>query len=409
MHFDPQQTASPDFFVGQADKINKIFDLGNEAMDEKTKIAQIIGQRGIGKTSLAHFCKHKLQKELQGIGFHIYLGGDAGAKNDHDFFTKVIEQMVEESAFVQSKRLLQRILEFLSKYVKVTIPVSKLQIEVANISEHPEKPIPKDTIEFFNFICDFSNHIFANSNSGLIILILDDIESIAETPFFAQFLKELVDKNFTSNYQHSRLLVIPCCSLMSFTSIVNYNPSARRVINQIKIGKLNNKDVTHFFDRAFSKLSYNLDKEAMKNLVFFSCGCPRLMHILGQAVIYTSHKSPSKPSLLGTEDIFHSVIKASEIAGEEFGIKEELESFARDADNKYVLEKVIELEDDNFIRKDLVSYGQAPNVDSLIDRLLSLNTIEFDPKTSKYTFINRLIMLHIQHIFGDILNEEIEE
>ena len=90
--FQPNSPVDPRFFVGRKELVEKVTRYSAGAFSRRNiRIVYLSGYRGIGKTSLARYCRRVIEQRMDSWGFHVYLGGiQSGPKKLEDFLVKTI-------------------------------------------------------------------------------------------------------------------------------------------------------------------------------------------------------------------------------------------------------------------------------------------------------------------------------
>jgi AAA+ ATPase superfamily predicted ATPase len=80
----PRDIASPfsigqpvpiEFFVGRIEEIKRLLGKVKASQQGRLQVVFFVGERGIGKTSLASLIRHMSSRDLQMVGVHAFLGG----------------------------------------------------------------------------------------------------------------------------------------------------------------------------------------------------------------------------------------------------------------------------------------------------------------------------------------------
>ncbi|MBI4459701.1 MAG: ATP-binding protein [Acidobacteria bacterium] len=73
--FTPGLPVPPEFFVGRLGEINRLRKKVARSASGRLEVGFLIGERGIGKSSLASFVKLLSEREHGMLGLHTFLGG----------------------------------------------------------------------------------------------------------------------------------------------------------------------------------------------------------------------------------------------------------------------------------------------------------------------------------------------
>ena len=91
--FSPGRPVPVEYFVARQKEIERIERAIQQASSGRNEDIFIIGERGIGKSSLAGFTRYLAEKEHGFVGAHCFLGG---AKSLEDAIKAVFQRMLEE-------------------------------------------------------------------------------------------------------------------------------------------------------------------------------------------------------------------------------------------------------------------------------------------------------------------------
>jgi hypothetical protein len=73
--FTPGLPVPVEFFVGRVEEIRHLQQKAGRARGGHLQVAFMVGERGIGKSSLASFSRYLVEREDRMIGLHAFLGG----------------------------------------------------------------------------------------------------------------------------------------------------------------------------------------------------------------------------------------------------------------------------------------------------------------------------------------------
>lgn len=99
----PKDTSSPfapglpvpvEFFVERLAEIERLKKKMARAESGRLEVAFLIGERGIGKSSLASFVRFLAEREYQMIGLHTFLGGVTSLE---EMARRVFDRLLKES------------------------------------------------------------------------------------------------------------------------------------------------------------------------------------------------------------------------------------------------------------------------------------------------------------------------
>ena len=73
--FRPGQPAPVESFVGRNAEIERLRGMVRASTRGRPGVGFVSGERGIGKSSLARFVRHLVERERAAVGCHVFLGG----------------------------------------------------------------------------------------------------------------------------------------------------------------------------------------------------------------------------------------------------------------------------------------------------------------------------------------------
>ena len=154
----------------------------------------VSGERGIGKSSLTRFVRHLAEREHDAVGCHVFLGGvnDLG-----DALRRTYERLLNESVDKPWHRQLQAF--FGDRVRKVGLFGVTFELDL------PERELSTVKRSFAASIRRLLDSLKADKRS--LLLILDDINGLAGSDEFANWLKSTVDEIATSE-QETRLCLL---------------------------------------------------------------------------------------------------------------------------------------------------------------------------------------------------------
>ena len=93
--FTPGAPVPIDFFVGRIEEITQLVTATKKSLARGTiERFFVMGERGIGKSSLCSIAKFIVEKDHPVLGLHVFLGG---IKTLEDMMRKFLENLLEET------------------------------------------------------------------------------------------------------------------------------------------------------------------------------------------------------------------------------------------------------------------------------------------------------------------------
>ena len=297
--FTPGSPVPIELFIGRQDKIQEIVKYVQQASKGKQENVFLVGDRGIGKSSLASFIRHYVTTQCNMVGIHAFLGGVTTLEETvHHIF----DQLLKES---QAQPWYEKITQLFSKHIR--------QVGVLNISvafSPPEEDL-RELVRNFPAALNGVIERLEGEKSGLFI-VLDDIDSLVEKVEFANWYKSVTDE-IATHFVKFPVFIMLVGYPEKRDILYNLQPSLMRVFRVEEIERLSDEEVSTFLYHAFQKADVKVEDEAMKHMVDFSSGLPIMMHEIGDAVFWKD-----TDGLINNDDVFGGLIKAAENVGQKY-------------------------------------------------------------------------------------------
>ena len=294
--FSPGQPVPIEFFVGRASEVERLRGMARASAQGNFQIGFVSGERGIGKSSLASFVRHLSEGESGVMGCHVFLGGVQDLK---EVLRRTFDRLLKES---MDKPWHGQIREFFGNRVrKVGLFGVTLELDLA------ERELSTLAHDFVPTITRLLDRI-EEQKRGLF-LILDDINGLAGSEAFANWLKSTVDEIATSGRK------APLCVLVvgleeRRQELVAKQPSLARVFELIDIAPWSNDEVMEFYRNSFGSVNATVRDADLRQLVPFTGGLPVLAHEIGDAVWRTA-RHPE----IGSREVSTGISAAAEMIG----------------------------------------------------------------------------------------------
>jgi len=294
--FTPGQPVPVEFFVGRLAEVQRLVEKARNATAGKLQVAFVTGERGIGKSSLASFVRFIAERDYKVLGLHTFLGGVTSLE---EMARRVFDRLLKESL---GKTWEARIKDFFGNRIK--------QVGLFGVSlefEAPDKDLRRTVHDFAPALRNLIERL--GDEKKAILLVLDDINGLASSEHFANWLKSLVDEIATSQKP------LPLCLCLvglqdRRLSLVELQPSLARVFDVIEIKIWSDEETKDFFRTAFSTVSVQVDQEALGLISRFVGGLPVLAHEIGDAVFKVD-----SDNRIDKEDALEGIVLAADIVG----------------------------------------------------------------------------------------------
>ena len=385
--FKPGYPVDPENFEGRVELIEESLNYLKQAEFGIPQHFFINGKRGMGKSSFAKYIAFMAEKKYNFVSIHIY---NDGVYDVETLIKLIIEQLIRVT---KDTTWGQTIFNSFKKYID---SINLLGNSIKFKSEDEKLIIDNVKSDFAYFLVDLTKNI--GDKKGILIII-DDINSLSDTPDFVNWYKSFTD-SLATNFDEST----PVAMLLSshpdrLPILYKHNPSFNRIFHHREISALSDAEVKNFFLKSFGELDMCIDEDALNLIVHFSSGHPTMMQEIG-AGIYWTCRSKS----ISYEDALRGIIRSGEEIGVKY-LKSSLDSSIRS--NKY-LNIFNKLGEDfitnfdgeySFKKKDFMSLldeNEGKVFSDFLLRARQLGILEFSgaKKSGYYKFTNNLFPIY---------------
>lgn len=274
--FYPDQPVPYNLFVGRSSEIDKITQRGMGQVSAGKSVAFFLrGEYGIGKSSLANYLGFTAFTNANLFPIYVTL---SGCRTLEDVAEAILQGTLLSGAY--DKNLLENIKEMLGKYIgsqsffggNLTLHFEQLLLDAPEIKTHHG---------ILMFLKELYTRVSKNGCRG-IFLIFDELNGIAKVPEFAHFLKGLWDGN--SMQAKVPLLFIMCGVDERRTEIIANHEPVNRIFDVVDIKRLSEDESRAFYEKAFDSARMMYEEDALKRMVSWATGYPKIMHIIGDTI-----------------------------------------------------------------------------------------------------------------------------
>ena len=376
--FRPGQPIPIEFFVGRRKEVERLHGMVKASVRGNFKIGFVSGERGIGKSSLAHFVRVLAEHESKTVGCHVFLGG---VHELEEMLRRTFDRLLKDS---MDKPWHESIKSFFGNRIrKVGLFGVTLELNLAG-----------DDLSMLahDFVPSISQLLAQlKGRNEALLLILDDMNGLATSEVFANWLKSIVDEIATARQQ------IPLCVLFvgleeRRRELVRNQPSLARVFELIDITPWSDDEVREFYKCAFESAGATVSDDDLNVLASFTGGLPVLAHELGDAVWRTAQSLH-----ISGDDIAKGVVLAAEVIGRKL-LEPQIFQAIRSERYRSILRKVASTPRMWFQRAELMSHlteAEKRVMDNFLRRMRELGALETDPEVrGGYRFPNILHALY---------------
>jgi hypothetical protein len=380
--FTPGVPVPVEFFVGRQGEVERLKNLVAASASGRVQVAFLTGERGIGKSSLASLVKSLVEQDQQYLGVHTFLGGVRALE---EMTRRVFDRLVKDSL---GRTWQHKLREFLGAHIR------QVGLFSVNIEFEAEAGELRRLVNDFAPSLQALHQKLRDDRRGIFI-ILDDINGLAVSEEFANWLKSLVDEIATSGPR------LPLCLLLvgleeRRQSLIHLNPSLARVFALCDIQAWTAEETGAFFRAAFERIGTKLTPEALEIMTRFAGGLPVLAHEIGDAAFKTDIDQ-----CVDEEDATVAVFEAADIVGAKH-LEPQVFRAIRSPHYRSILRKLAdERYAATFHRADLLA-RLAPQetrvLDNFLNRMRKLGAVVPDEEAGRgaYRFANQLHALYFR-------------
>ena len=376
--FRPGQPVPTEFFVGRTDEIERLRGMVRGSARGRFGIGFVSGERGIGKSSLAAFVRRLVEGDRDAVGCHVFLGC---VQDLREMLRRSFDRLLKESI---DRPWHRQVREFFGNRVRqvglfgVTLELDLSDSDLAAI-EHDFVPAIR------RLLVELEEH------KKSLFLILDDINGLAQSDDFANWLKSSVDEIATSA-DPTRLCILVVGLDERRQELVERQPSLARVFELIDIEPWSDDEVRDFYRKSFRLANATISENDLRLLVRYTGGLPVLAHEIGDAV-WRAARTPE----IRTADVSAGIAAAADVIGRKF-LEPRILRAVRSERYRAILRRIAATPRTRFTRAELL--GQLPDeerrvLDAFLRRMKTLGALESDPEArGGYRFPNRLHALY---------------
>lgn len=378
--FTPGVPVPIEFFVGRTEEIKKIIGRVEKSVAQKS-IERIFvsGERGIGKSSLCSFARIIAEDRCSVIGLHVFLGG---VNSLEEMARRIFERLLQDS---RGKPWFESVKSFLGNHVR--------EVGLFGISlkfEASEQDLSQAVSDFVPAIKNLLSKL--NREKRGLVLILDDLNGLAASAQFANWIKSIVDEVATSR-ESIPLTMILVGLPERRRQLIENQPSLDRVFDLIEIKRFSRKECDEFYQKAFSKVSTTVSPEALDLFWRYSNGFPVFMHEIGDAAYKIDQDNH-----IDKKDASQGIMRAVQVIGVKY-IEPKVTEAIRSEKYRDILRLIVKDEPKpTFTRKEVMSKlseSQKKVFDNFIQRMKKLGVIESAKShgAGSYTFTSEIYTL----------------
>jgi hypothetical protein len=226
-----------------------------------------------------------------------------------------------------------------------------------------------------------------------IFLVLDEIDGIAKDPEFAHFLKGLIDANAMQR-EPLPLLLMLCGVEERRGELIQQHQPVERLFDVIEIAAMYSEEMEEFFAKAFNSANITVEPPAMRDLVHYSAGFPKIMHILGDAAYWID-----RDNVIDGMDTSRAVLVAADEIGKKY-VDQQVYKALQSNDYRSILNKIAMLNPSEMtFSKSDVSRGltetERRKLNNFLQKMKAMNVIRSLDLRGEYAFNLPMVRMYI--------------
>ena len=379
--FTPGSPVPVELFVGRSNQIRELIMYVKQTSSGKQENIFLIGDRGIGKSSLASFLRYWVATQMNMLGVHVFLGRTSTLEQ---MVRHIFEQLLKET---KVQTWFNDIAGLFGKYIK-EIGLFGISVSFSPPEEDLKELVRKFPEALYNFLGKIKKQ-----KAGLFIA-LDDINGLAEQKEFADWYKSFVDEVAT-HYKDFPVFTMLIGLPEKRDCLSSLQPSLMRIFRIVEIEKLSDSEVEQFISQAFDQANIKIEPVAIDLMVRYTSGLPLLMHEIGDATFWLDNDG-----LINNDDASHGILIAAEKVGEKY-LDPKVYRAIKSTRYRSILRKLGEEPiSRNFLRRNLESKldeNEKKVFNNFLRKMRNLGVIELDVErgSGAYRFINEIYPIYI--------------
>lgn len=378
--FTPGSPVPVELFVGRSRQIQDMLRYMKQSLYGSQENVFLLGERGIGKSSVASFLHYFAETQENMLGIHIFLGG---VSDLDEVVHHIFEQLLKES---KGQAWFEDIRKFFGDYIE------EIGLFGVSVSFTPPRENLKELTKQFPEALHNVLEEIREQKPGLFIA-LDDINGLANKEEFANWYKSFVDK-IATHYDDFPVFLILIGLPEIWDTLLLQQPSLMRIFRIVEIERLSDNEVREFFKRAFKKVKMEVEDEALRFMTTMSSGLPILMHEIGDEVFWND-----EDGIIKKRDAILGVVAAAENIGKKY-LDPKVYRAIRSKRYKSILRKLGQPISRSFTKKEIekrLNESEKKVFHNFLRKLKDIGIIEQDKDKGRgaYRFVNEIYPVYI--------------
>ncbi len=378
--FTPGKPAPIELFVGRTLLVGDVRKVVRQVRSGRQENVTLIGERGIGKTSLASYARHIARDESDFVGVHIHLGG---VRDLDDLVRCILERVLETG---HSQPYGARLFDLLRE------TVGGVSVAGLGVTFQPKSDRLADLRRRFPHELKRIVDIIREEHAGLF-LVLDDLSTFSDNVEFANWLKAFVDTVGVDYPDEYAVLLMVVGLPEDRERLFKAQPSLLRAFKLLKVKRLQKPAVIEFFTDAFESIGMSVSPQAMTYMVNWSGGLPVVMHQIGDAAF-----DLAKTDTIDAPTARRAVFEAAERIGQTY-LEEPVYRAIRSPAYRSTLRKLGDFGQVCFTKHEIEEHLTAEETKvfhNFLRKMREVGVIEHDPEggVGGYRFTNGIYMIY---------------
>lgn len=299
--------APPELFVGRTAELKVIKNSLQESLSGQPRHVLIIGERGMGKTSIAQYVE-KIATEVQINEKRVFpvMVSLGDCRSIDDVCMSVIAK-THDRIKISTQEVIDRFAEFLK-----SLSSFGFQIGVDGIGFSVSRENKRKSEDFYLRFDEILTNMFSHlpKEYGTLLIILDELDYISSVDGFASFLKTLIEKLSRSNSKIISLLV--AINPSQKQALEKDHETVIRGFTVLEIGAFSEQETESLIQKALGRgiPLKKAGRDFIKDAAHYCNGIPYFVHEVGKASFECD-----EDNLLDHQDFVHGVLGTSEVVG----------------------------------------------------------------------------------------------
>ena len=378
--FTPGNPVGLDLFAGRRQQIETATRYLDEAVSGRQQNVFLIGDRGIGKSSFASVLREGASSKQEMVAVHVYLGN---VLTIEELTRRVLEELVSSAG---GETWYERVFERYKPYIQ---QVGVLGLKVS--FHPPHEDLSRMSRRFPQVLGELIANL-SGQRKGIVV-ILDDINGLADTSEFARWYKSVVDEIATHFPSYPALIMLSGTPDRR-DQLARHEPSLLRVFRLIELERLSDEEVRDFFQRAFDQVDMEVAEDAMYSMVHYASGLPIMMHEIGDAAFVADDDFH-----ISLSDATRGILGAAYSVGRRY-LEPSVFRALQSQRYRSIVQKMGESIMPVFTRREIMTDlddDERRVFDNLLRRLRELEVVEMDPDEGRgaYRYTNQIYPVYL--------------